>query len=127
VSKRRDLANDIRAALVALGTRVNPMPLIRLYVERSGFVHDKFRAAVKQRETDWESTITNAMRRFERRFPAEKGQPGLAAAVLHSNNTLSDPEHLVQDALDYRAYLKDKNSTTVNLSKRYVTGQIEGS
>jgi hypothetical protein len=53
------------------------------------------------------------------RFPKEN-QIGLAAGIQYRNNTVAEPVYLVQDALDYRKFLKTRNHTTVNLSKRFV-------
>lgn len=119
VSKRRDIAADVRASLEALGSDANPMPLLREYVQHIGAFHHAFRDLVNPKEVAWEQVITSNIARFARRFPQE-GVIGLAAGLQHKNRTVTEPEYLVQDRLDYRAFLKTKNLASVNLSRRYV-------
>ena len=119
VSKARDIAADVRASLKALGDDANPMPLLREYVQHIGTFHHAFRDLVNTKEVGWEQVITLNIARFARRFPKE-GVIGLAAGLQHKNRTVTQPEYLVQDRLDYRAFLKTKNLSSVNLSRRYV-------
>ena len=119
VSRGRELSNDVRAELVSLGSKVDPMPLVRQYVEHVGTIQRAIREMIKGHDADWTGTITGGIRRFTRRFPKEKAI-ALAAGFQKPNGSISDAEYLVEEAVGYLKYLKSKNRSAVNLSQRYV-------
>ena len=119
VGRRRDLSADVRTALVAAGSSIDPIQIIREAIEHLGTVHEHFRKAIKQQEEEWDSHLRSLLSKYIKR-DKEKRSYGVAVGFLHSNGTISDEEYIVQDVLDYRKFLRTKNNTSANLSKRYV-------
>ncbi len=119
VSRRRDLSADVRTALAAAGSSIDPTQIIREAIEHIGTVHENFRKAIKQQEEEWDSHLRSLLSKYIKR-DKEKRSYGVAVGFLHSNGTISDEEYIVQDVLDYRKFLRTKNNSSANLSKRYV-------
>jgi hypothetical protein len=123
VSAGRDVPKDVAARLAKLGTKVNPMPLLREYVEQVGSTHEEFRKLVKVREAHWENSHATARERYGRRFPREN-LIALGAGFRHRNRSISNPQYVSEERADYRKYLRIKHLTTVNFSKRYVKWSV---
>jgi hypothetical protein len=125
VSKMREIQKDkeVVARLVELGMTVNPMPLLREYIEQVGAIHLKFRELIKAKETAWEESHASARARYKLRFP-KASVIALGAGFRHKNGTIPDPQYVSQDRADYRKYLRIKHLTTANFSKRYVKWSV---
>ena len=119
VSLLRELAADLRASLLALGPKTNPMPIIRQYIEHLGAIHDGFRSTVKQLETDNEAVMRGLLARYAKAAPDE-ALIGVAVGIESTDGTISGAEYLVEQRLDYFKYLRVKHLTSANLSMRYV-------
>jgi hypothetical protein len=119
IAQGRDMPDDVRAALTAMGGQVNAMPLIRQYVEHIGSIHERFRSTIKQIETQSEKTMRDLLARYAGVVPAEK-LIAVAVGFQHPNRTISDAEYLVEHRLEYFKYLRVKHLTAVNISRRYV-------
>jgi hypothetical protein len=102
-----------------LGDQVDPTKLIREYTEHLGSIHSIFRAAIARQEEEWDQTIRGLIARYLA-IAGDTSPVLIAVGFQHSDGTFSEAEHLVLAYLDYRKYLKLKNRSTVNLSKRYV-------
>jgi hypothetical protein len=119
ISKTRDMAPDLRASLKALGEDVNPMPIIRKYIEHIGTIHVGLRETVKEMEVKSESVMRDLLKRYAAVAPEEKLM-GVAACFQNPNGSFANPEYLVEQRLDYFTYLRIKHLTAANLSMRYV-------
>jgi hypothetical protein len=119
VSKRRGLSADVRIALAAAGPSIDPIQIIREAIEHIGTVHENFRKSIESQEKEWDNHLRNLLLKYIKR-DKEKRPYGVAVGFLRSNGTISNEEYIVQDVLDYRKFLRLKNNTSANLSKRYV-------
>jgi hypothetical protein len=119
VSRRRDMAPDLRASLVSLGAAANAMPIIRKYIEHIGIIHTGFRDTIKQIQTDNEGLMRDLLERFAKVAPGEKLM-GVAVGFENADGTVAGIESLVVHRLDYFRYLRVKHLTAANLSLRYV-------
>jgi hypothetical protein len=119
ISRERDLDADVAVELERLGTKVNPMPLLRAYIEHVGAVHLEFRALLKEHEAGWERALAEASGQYASHCPGTK-LVGLGAGFKHEDGTVSQVENISQDWAEYRKYLRIKHFTAVNFSMRYV-------
>jgi hypothetical protein len=119
VAKMRDVADDVRAALLGLGDNVNAMPLIREYTEHIGSMHARFRETIKDIEERREQDIRGLLGRYAKITPGEK-LIGVAVGFENPNGTISNPEYLVEHGLNYLKYLRIKHLSAANIALRYV-------
>jgi hypothetical protein len=119
VAHRRDIKPDVRAALFALGDKVNPLGYLREYVEHIGGAHEEFRSVVKSLTAGWETAILQMIERYRAQHPENKDTV-LAVGKLMDDDTIDESIPLIRESLDYRRYLQRKNRPRKNLSKCFV-------
>jgi hypothetical protein len=119
VAKMRDIAADVRAALIGRGETANAMPLIREYIEHIGSIHVSFRQTIKEFEANYERVIRGLLDRYAERTPGEKSI-GIVVGFENPDGTISGEEYLVEHRLNYLQYLRIKHLSAVNIALRYV-------
>jgi hypothetical protein len=119
VAKLRDMHDDVRASLIALGDQVNPIPILRQYVEHIGVIHRAFRESTKQLGIDSENTMRSLLDRYAKVLSGP--QEATAVTFQNPNGSFSETEYLVVHRIDYFQYLRIKHLTSAGgLSIRYV-------
>lgn len=119
VSKGRDVPKDVAAQLAKLGGKVNPMPLLREYVEHVGNMHQGFRKLIESKEGAWESSLARARERYKKRYPKES-IVALGAGFRDASGRVSRRQYAPEDRAKYRQDLRIKHRTAVNFPIRYV-------
>jgi hypothetical protein len=119
VAKMRDIAADVRAALISLGDNVNAMPLIREYIEHIGSIHASFRQTIKEVEANCEQVMRGLLDRYAETTPGEK-LIGVVVGFENPDGTISGEEYLVEHRLNYLQYLRIKHLSAANIALRYV-------
>jgi hypothetical protein len=117
ISKRRDVAADIRVAMSKLGEKAEVMPLVRKYLERWGAIHDLFRETSQPLTSESETIVKDALRRVR---IAEKEDVLLAYATAEDDDGYLESIQLFDELFESLNDLRRKNGTQVNLSRRYV-------
>jgi hypothetical protein len=115
----RDMEDDVRASFVALGNEVNPIPIVRHYVEHIGLIHKAFRETTKDLGTESENTLRSLLERYAKVLPGS--QEATAVTFQNPNGSFTESEYLLVERLDYFQYLRIKHLTSATgLSIRYV-------
>lgn len=117
IGRRRNLAPDLKDALVKMGPKTEMIGHIRKYVEYLGSIHAVFRKLINAEEKRWEKIMRDAMNRFH--LPPDI--KGLPLVIFATKKDSSGHEiQLFEDFFDSLALLRTKNGTQQTLSKRYV-------
>jgi hypothetical protein len=114
----RKCNRDLKSKLKDMQDSIELTPFVREYVEILGSLHEEFRKLVAPHEGAWVSAMQNAIQRCQP--PGEKRPLGIVVRATGAQPGKNAEFEFAADALDYRAYLKRKNRSTVNLAKRYV-------
>jgi hypothetical protein len=114
----RKCSSALKSKLKDMHDPVEMTPLIREYVEMLGLLHLEFRKLATPHEGAWASTIQNAFKRCQ--SPAHRKPLGIVVRATGDHLGKTEEHEFAADALECRAYLKRKNRSTLNLSKRYV-------
>ncbi len=123
IKKDPKFKSSIRDELEAIGAeKLDVATLTREYIEALGEVHNKLRAQLKPKLTQWKSTIRSAIERF-----AE--QNGGIVTALHIAEFSEDDAHvrsisIFESPLKRSEYLTKRNGSLINLRRRYVSNEI---
>ena len=110
--------SEIRNRLLAMGKKMDLKFLIRDFMEGFSAAHDKNRSLLGER-IDWAVDYTNSAIDYFLRDTGYRSALGLA--VFSSEGSLSVATY----SNEQRQYLVKKNIRLVNLSKRYISNEVE--
>ena len=107
-----------------LGDKIDLKPIFREYVEALWNIHAKVRELLKSDIIDWEKLFQNTFNKFQ--SINSKIVPIISLSVIKQNKNGSYINSIEIDKfiIEYRQELQRKNSTFIDLSKRYVTNEI---
>ena len=107
-----------------LGDKIDLKPILREYVEALWNIHAKVRELLKSDIIDWEKLFQNTFNKFQ--SINSKIVPIISLSVIKQNKNGSYINSIEIDKfiIEYRQELQRKNSTFIDLSKRYVTNEI---
>ena len=107
-----------------LGDKIDLKPILREYVEALWNIHAKVRELLKSDIIDWEKLFQNTFNKFQ--SINSKIVPIISLSVIKQNKNGSYINSIEIDKfiIEYRQVLQRKNSTFIDLSKRYVTNEI---
>ena len=110
--------------LKMLGEAIDIKPLLRQYVESLGHIHQMVRTAIGPLAEDWGNTIQGTIQKFSDTFESKEPLNGIRAVISTDATSFKDGIWISQNIIKYRQELEGKTPNLVNLSKRYVTGEI---
>ena len=122
--KDNKFKKEILKEIKLLGEKVDLKPLIREYVEALWNIHAKIRELLKLDILDWEQLFQNTISKFQSKNSKIRSIIGLSAVKQNEDKSYIDSIEIDKFIIEYRQELQRKNSTFVNLSKRYVTNEI---
>ena len=107
-----------------LGEKVDLKPLMREYVEALWNIHAKIRELLKSDILEWEKLFQNTFNKFQSKNSKIRSIISLSAIKQNENGLHIDSIEINKFIIEYRQELQRKNSTFIDLSKRYVTNEI---
>jgi hypothetical protein len=99
---------ELKSKLQHMNNPVELTPYVRKYVEMIGLLHVDLRKHAEADLNGWKRTIKNAL------------QPDEKVLGIVVTSSAGQEFEIAKDLVPYHEYLKGKNRSTVNLSKRYV-------
>lgn len=122
--KDNKFKKEVLKEIKLLGEKVDLKPLMREYVEALWNIHAKIRELLKSDILEWEQLFQNTINKFQSKNSKIRSIIGLSAVKQNENGSYIDSIEIDKFIIEYRQELQRKNSTFVNLSKRYVTNEI---
>ena len=117
IDQERKLATDVRAELNKLGEEAEVVGHIRKYIEHLGSIHATFRKLTSAHEKQWAAAARKAMARYK----ATAREKTIVVVAMQTDGRRPVEEvQLFDEFFDRYAFLKRKNGTQANLSRRYV-------
>lgn len=116
-----DFKKSVLLELESVGEKVDLMQLLRDYLEGLWVVHETLRKTISPLLESWESTLRDALARFE--TEASEDSRHIAAYIRGERGRLSGRLPVFLDGVDYRRYLERKNSSLANLPIRVATNE----
>jgi len=110
--------SSVLSELVPLGTKIELLPLIREYVENLGAIHSNFRKISKSKYAESSQLFETWIEMYEKQDPDGKSI-GLAAVQKEGTQTIKTV-YIVRETIDYIKYVRRKNRSAVNFSRRFV-------
>jgi hypothetical protein len=124
LEKDNKFKKEVLKEIKLLGEKIDLKLLIREYVEALWNIHAKVREFLKSDILDWEQLFQSTIDKFKSKNPKIGSIVGLSAVKQNENGTYKESIEIIKYIIEYRQELQIKNSTFVNLSKRYVTNEI---
>lgn len=118
IANERDIADDLKDALVKMGPNAELIGYVRKYVEHLGSIHGIFRKLINREEKIWEKTIRDAMN-FPESPQSIKGLPLIVYATKKGAVAIEEVP-LFDEMFESLKVLRAKNGTQQTLSRRYV-------
>ena len=122
--KDNKFKKEVLKEIKLLGEKVDLKPLMREYVEALWNIHAKIRELLKSDILEWEQLFQNTIERLQSKNSKIRSIIGLSAVKQNEDGSYIDSIEIDKFIIEYRQELQRKNSTFVNLSKRYVTNEI---
>jgi len=124
LEKDNKFKKEVLKEIKLLGENIDLKLLVREYVEALWNIHAKVRELLKSDILNWEQLFQSTIYKFKSKNSKIGSIVGLSAVKQNENGTYKDSIEIVKYIIEYRQELQRKNSTFVNLSKRYVTNEI---
>ncbi len=102
--------------MIELGSKADVMPLVRKSLERWGEIHKAFRAEIEPLATSAETIIRGALARVQ----ATQEKRVALIFLMRDEDDETDSIQLFDDLFTQVDYLKKKNRSQVNISRRHV-------
>lgn len=122
--KDNKFKKEVLEEIKRLGEKVDLKPLIREYVEALWNIHAKIRELLKSDILEWEKLFQNTINKIPNNNSMIKSNITLSAVKQNEDGSYIDPIEIDKFIIEYRQELQRKNSTFINLSKRYVTNEV---
>lgn len=122
--KDNKFKKEVLKEIKLLGEKVDLKPLMREYVEALWNIHAKIRELLKSDILEWEQLFQNTINKFQGKNSKIRSIIGLSAVKQNEGGSYIDSIEIDKFIIEYRQELQRKNSTFINLSKRYVTNEI---
>jgi uncharacterized protein with HEPN domain len=122
--KDNKFKKEVLEEIKRLGEKVDLKPLIREYVEALWNIHAKIRELLKSDILEWEKLFQNTINKVPNNNSKIRSNISLSAVKQNEDGSYVDPIEIDKFIIEYRQELQRKNSTFINLSKRYVTNEV---
>jgi hypothetical protein len=122
--KDNKFKKEVLEEIKRLGEKVDLKPLIREYVEALWNIHAKIRELLKSDILEWEKLFQNTINKISNNNSKIRSNISLSAVKQNEDGSYIDPIEIDKFIIEYRQELQRKNSTFINLSKRYVTNEV---
>jgi len=124
LEKDNKFKKRVQKEIKQLGEKIDLKPLMREYVEALWNIHAKIRELLKSDILEWEQLFQNTTNKFQSKNSKIRSIIGLSAVKQNEDGSYIDSIEIDKFIIEYRQELQRKNSTFINLSKRYVTNEI---
>jgi hypothetical protein len=122
-----DFKRSVLVELESMGKEIDLKFLVRDFVEGLSAATGRLREMVDATINDAAATLETAIKSFEDEFPSEGSIIGLAAVRVDADQNFNDELAIIRGPNEYRLRLRNKNSTLVNLTRRYVSSEVTNS
>jgi hypothetical protein len=122
--KDNKFKKEVLKEIKRLGEKIDLKPLLREYVESLWNIHAKIRELLKSDILAWEQLLQNTLNKIQSNNSKIRPNIGLSAVKQNEDGLNIDSFEIDKFIIEYRQELQRKNSTFINLSKRYVTNEI---
>ena len=122
--KDNKFKKEVLKEIKRLGEKIDLKPLLREYVESLWNIHAKIRELLKSDILAWEQLLQNTLNKIQSNNSKIRPNIGLSAVRQNEDGLNIDSFEIDKFIIEYRQELQRKNSTFINLSKRYVTNEV---
>jgi hypothetical protein len=124
---KRRVLHELQKKDVENKKRLDIRLFIQEYVKCIGKIHEKIREIVKADLKEWENTLENVFMLYKNEFGGKTLISVLVVVAIKDDTHWVEKHEIFNDFIERRKKLEKKNRIFVNLSKRFITNEIQKS